>query len=44
MATSPSTEVIVVGAVAWATEESDAFDAVRSALAEWCGQPATVAH
>lgn len=30
--------------VAWATEESDAFDAVRSALAEWCGQPATVAH
>jgi 2-polyprenyl-6-methoxyphenol hydroxylase-like FAD-dependent oxidoreductase len=28
--------------VAWATEESDPVDAVRSTLAEWCGQPATV--
>ena len=30
--------------VAWATEEPETYDAVRSALAEWCGQPATVVH
>jgi hypothetical protein len=30
--------------VAWATDGPDAPEAVRSALVEWCGEPATVMH